>query len=153
MIGRMLKQITNWFKYLLTVHYINLFKNLDAVRSHVERPTKLSSYNSHFIILLITFIFFFIEGNFILLYEHVGYVSFNLTYLRQTPYIMLHQITPKMVWNETDNCLLVDTLTSAIIFALMIFHYNIPDRVRYYRWINDEQRLINDQKGKNFHIF
>ena len=103
-------------------HYHALFTDLDAFKDSCDAKASQKQNqktSAHFLIAFLTFTFFFIEGNFLLQLEYTSTIHLSPIYLQHCPFIMLHQMTPRIMWFQTDMVMLSNSL--ATFFTLALF--------------------------------
>lgn len=136
---------TRLMKYIrkhLSNHFCALFVDLDAAQCEQLNPgLKMSKeewenehrpYRIQMAILAIVFVLICIDGNFILLLEYNSIPQLDIGYFINNPYIMFHQITPKMIWRQTDPIFFMSTFHPFFIYITMIFNYKLPNKFCYF---------------------
>ena len=142
-------------RQLKAAHFNALFDQLDAVQKVDWNRRKPAAENNNsasngsttnytFLSILIVFVTLFVDSILGLQYEYAP--TFDLRDLPTSPYIMLHQIPPKLMWLQTDMLMLSNTITTAVVYAILVRHWQLAERYRIYP-LNNGQNLIVDSRG------
>ena len=109
--------------------------------------TLSSLFNRHYAIAFILFIIILTEGTIGLQYEHSIFehnkninnikdsnISITIIFqnFSQSRYIMFHQMLPPILWLYTDMIMVANCLASILVYGIMMFKSNIPDRFKLY---------------------
>ncbi|KAI2796317.1 hypothetical protein BLOT_015871 [Blomia tropicalis] len=129
---------TRLMKYIrkhLSNHFCALFVDLDAAQCEQLNPgLKMSKeewenehrpYRIQMAILAIVFVLICID-------EYNSIPQLDIGYFINNPYIMFHQITPKMIWRQTDPIFFMSTFHPFFIYITMIFNYKLPNKFCYF---------------------
>ena len=140
-------------KLAIESHVKALFVNLDPVQdepwnNQLQSTSRESKINGHFVFALLLLITIFIDGIFGLQYEHCGAISFRLHHIKDSPYIMLHQIAVKEVQFQDDMLMLCNTFFTLLVLAKFVFNWQYSVRFRLYPIDDGSGQLSIDSRGK-----
>ena len=136
----------------------NLSKSRNSVNSknllheNVQQNAKFSPYqpqwNGHFAFAFAVFVYSLVDVNFGLLYEATGQLTLKLSELQTSPYIIFHQVVPRVLWAETDNLLLLNAATTTTLLAILVFKSRWPERAKLF--LKEQGVIVVDGQGKLF---